>query len=225
MPSVDVTRLGRAHSGETLRLGLRNLGVWYVAIDVQLFALLLALMVLANGSTARLQAMVVLCVAASLFHFNRSAAWNPWAIYFFGAYGMGALAYWVGARGLATAWARYLPGVLVGLVLAALWMDFRTRIALAAATAWLLVWSQRKGWLYTWPQSSVVGYLSRISYAVFLLNFPVALVVNAWFTRFASADAFTQTLGVLVAWLVVNAVAALFHQQVEQRLFKWRWPG
>jgi peptidoglycan/LPS O-acetylase OafA/YrhL len=200
-------------------------GVWYVAIDVQLYALLLALMALARGSAVRLMAVMVLAVMASLFHFNRSAEWDAWALYFFGAYGLGALAYWFSARDADPAWgSRAWWLVVVGLVLVALWVDFRTRVGLALGTAWLLAWSQRSGWLFTWPLSRSVDYLSRISYSVFLLNFPVALVVNAWFTRFAAADPYTQTVGVLVAWLVVNAVAAGFHHLVELRLLRLQLP-
>jgi peptidoglycan/LPS O-acetylase OafA/YrhL len=53
---------------------------------------------------------------------------------------------------------------------------------------------------------------------VFLLNFPVALVVNAWFTRFASPDPVVQTLGVVLAWVACNVAGALFHHAVEQPL-------
>ena len=70
----------------------------------------------------------------------------------------------------------------------------------------------------TWPRSRAVGYLGRISYSVFLLNFPVALVVNALFTRYGSADPLVQTLGVLLAWLACNLAGAAFHHAVEQPL-------
>jgi peptidoglycan/LPS O-acetylase OafA/YrhL len=100
----------------------------------------------------------------------------------------------------------------------ALTLDCRTRIALAAAVAVLLGWGQVQGFLYRWPQSAVLAYLGRISYAVFLMNFPVALVVNAAFTRFAPAQAGIQTLGVIVAWLACIAVGAAFYHFVEEPL-------
>ncbi len=200
-------------------LGVDSLsaGVWYVAIDVQLYALLLGLLWLARrlGETAPL--LVAAVALASLFYFNLDSDWDNWAIYFFGAYGLGALAYWLSrvdaGRG-ATAWWAGMA-LLTGLALA---MDWRTRIALALGVALALAWAHRSGWLFTWPRSRVLGYLGRISYGVFLLNFPVALVVNAWFTRYASPDAEVQTLGVLVAWLACNLAGAAFHHGVEQRL-------
>ena len=104
------------------------------------------------------------------------------------------------------------------MTLLALAIDFRERIALALLVCLALACSQRQGWLFTWPRSRAVAYLSRISYAVFLLNFPIALVVNALFTRYGSADALVQTGGVLLAWLACNLAGALFHHLVEQPL-------
>ncbi len=200
-------------------LGVDSLsaGVWYVAIDVQLYALLLGLLWLGRRLGWAAPLLVAIVMLASLFHFNRDSGWDNWALYFFGAYGLGALAYWLSRadadRG-ATAW---LAGMALLTVLA-LAVDWRTRIALALGVALALAWSHRSGWLFTWPRSRALGYLGRISYGVFLLNFPVALVVNAWFTRYAPAEAGVQTLGVVVAWLACNLAGAAFHHGVEQRL-------
>jgi len=199
-------------------------GVWYVAIDFQLYALLVALLwavrrfghhLPGDQATRRLaRLMVVLLVMASLYGFNRDADWDTWALYFFGAYGLGALAWWTSdpddqGRGLQLWW------MVAALAAAALVVDWRTRIAVALVVALTLVWSRRSGWLHTWPQHPAVTYLSRISYSVFLLNFPVALVVNAWFTRHVPA---VQSLGVLLAWLACNLLGAAFHHAVEARL-------
>ncbi len=200
-------------------------GVWYVAIDFQLFALMLLLLWVASRGTGapslrqrRLTRALVWAVGlASLFYFNRDADWDDWAVYFFGAYGLGALAYWFSQVPSLHA-RRWRMGGLVLLTLLALTVDFRARIALALTVALILAWSLRKGWLYTWPRSPVLAYLGKISYSVFLLNFPVALVVNAWFTRYGSADAWVQTAGVLVAWLACNLAGAAFYHFVEQKL-------
>lgn len=201
-------------------------GVWYVAIDFQLYALLLGLLWLARRqqvASAWAHALVVVVVAASLLHFNRDSEWDGWALYFFGAYGLGALTWWTTHTDDAWRHGRWLLGALVALTLAALAIDFRERIALALAVCLALACSQRQGWLFTWPRSPVVAYLSRISYSVFLLNFPIALVVNAWFTRYGTADAGIQTGGVLLAWLACNLAGALFHHGIEQPLGRlWR---
>ena len=209
-------------------LGVESLsaGVWYVAIDFQLYALLLGLLWLArrqHTAAAWAQALVVIVVAASLFHFNREDDWDRWALYFFGAYGLGALTWWTTSNDVAWRHGRWLLGALVAMALAALAVDFRERIALALAVCVALACAQRQGWMFTWPRGRAVAYLSRISYSVFLLNFPIALLVNAWFTRYGSADAEIQTGGVLLAWLACNVAGALFHHAVEQPLGQlWR---
>ena len=200
-------------------------GVWYVAIDFQLFALLLGLLWLARhwpaGARGRAgllaRVLVALMVLGSLFHFNRDATWDDWALYFFGAYGLGVLTCW-GSHPRASTESRWGLVLIHGATLLALVVEFRTRIALALAVSAVLATAHHGGWLTTWPRSRSLAYLGRISYSVFLLNFPVALVVNAWFTRHASPDPVIQTFGVLVAWLACNVAGAAFHHGVESRL-------
>lgn len=203
-------------------LGMDSLsaGVWYVAIDFQLFALMLALLWLGKrfdriGGVAR--SLVLVAGMASLYFFNRDAGWDNWALYFFGAYTLGALAWWMSQRPV-SAWQ---VAVVLALVLVALLMDFRERIALAVAVALVLGVAQHRGWLYRWPDSPVLAYLGRISYGVFLMNFPVSLVVNAAFTRFAPPDVWVQSAGVLLAWVACVGAGALFFHAVEQPLRRW----
>ncbi len=196
-------------------------GVWYVAIDFQLYALLLALLWLARRGQGRWASVLLVAAvaAASLLHFNTEPGWDAWALYFFGAYGLGVLTQWA-TRSPAVwdAGGRWLMAALLALTLLALALDFRERIALALAASAVLAAAQLEGWLHTWPRGRAFAYLGRISYSVFLLNFPVALVVNALFTRYGSADPVVQTLGVLLAWLACNLAGAAFHHLVEQPL-------
>lgn len=200
-------------------------GVWYVAIDFQLFTLFVALLwlarSLADGAPRATAFAVMLLMAvlalASLFHFNRDSDWDNWALYFAGAYALGAVACWASLPGANSAW-RWLLAALALAAVLALAVDFRERIALALGVALLLAASQWGGWLATFPRSRVLAYLGQISYSVFLLNFPIGLVVNAAFTRFAPADPVVQTVGVLVAWLACNLAGAVFYHQVEHRL-------
>ena len=192
-------------------------GVWYVAIDFQLFALLLGLLWIARslGAGLALSATLLLVgVTMSLYGFNLDPDGDVWAPYFLGAYGLGALAFW------ATQPQRGFKGLLglVGLCLlvaGALAVEFRARIALAMLTAVLLGVAQQGRWLDMLPRGRVWAYFSRISYSVFLLNFPVALVVNAAFTRFAPADPWVQTGGFMLAWIACNLAGAAFHHLVE----------
>ncbi len=198
-------------------------GVWYVAIDFQLYASLLLVLWFARASQARAAAVVVLVavgVVASLFVFNVDADWDIWALYFFAAYGMGVLAYWMAPlRDRPMGWLAL--GVLWGITALALYVEPRARIALAVCVASVLALAshyQGQPGRARARLRRVVARLSDLSYAVFLLNFPVALVVNAAFERFVPHQPLWQGVGVVLAWLACNAAAALFHDHVEQRL-------
>ncbi len=195
-------------------------GVWYVAIDFQLFALLLGLLWIARRLGAGLALSATLLgfgVTMSLYGFNLDSDWDAWAPYFLGAYGLGALAFWAtqpqrGVKGLL--WLVALCLLVVG----ALAVEFRARIALALLMAVLLGVAQQGRWLDTLPRGRLWAYFAQISYSVFLLNFPIALVVNAAFTRFAPADPWVQTGGFVLAWMACNLAGAVFHHWVEQPL-------
>jgi peptidoglycan/LPS O-acetylase OafA/YrhL len=196
-------------------------GVWYVAIDFQLYALLTLLLWLAGrvapGPSAHwlAPAMVTVGVGASLLYFNRDPAWDMWALYFFGSYGLGVLAWWlIDAARCRTGVALLLAAILLPAMIA-LALDFRIRIAVAFATALVLVAVFRCGLRLPGQRFPLIGFLGRISYAVFLVHFPVCLVVNAAFTRFAPADPALQAIGVLLAWAASVAAGAVFHRWVE----------
>ncbi|RZT31415.1 acyltransferase family protein [Cupriavidus agavae] len=198
-------------------------GVWYIAIDLQLFALLVLTLWLARGLSRRMVSLAVPLVAllavASLFWFNRDARWDIWAIYFFGAYGLGALAFWASNPGRSLA--PLLALAAIGL--AALAVDFRLRIAVALATALLLALSRRGGWMEHWPTGGTAARafarlsarFGAISYSVFLVHFPVCLVVNAVIVHVAPGQPWWNALGMVLAWTASNLAGALFHRYVE----------
>ena len=226
-------------------LGVPSLsaGVWYVAIDFQLFVLLALLCRL--GGVRRMDAaaagrggadrdaaggdaagprpragaivLVALVATASLFAFNRDAGLDDWALYFFAAYGMGALVQWA------------TPGASLGrtvalmaaLVAAAMVVDHRTRIVLAFATAAALAWSRvrpieagRAGpWLRAFADSS---------YALFLIHFPVCMVVVALYVRSGAQGPAAAFAALLLAWLASNAAGFAFHRWVERPVLRRR---
>lgn len=219
-------------------------GVWYVAIDFQLFAVLLAVLWAARtleralGTRRPLAPWAVAALSlASLFYFNRIGAWDVAAPYFLAAYGLGAMAAWWGAaaaqagalsrRAAAPAAAAQgrLHSVLFGVVAAgvviALAIDWRSRIALAAVVA--VVLAAAASWRFCLPRGAqqVVEWASRTSYSLFLVHFAVCLLVNALFTRFMPAAPWVQGLGMLLAWAASVACAALLHHWVEVPALRW----
>lgn len=193
-------------------------GVWYVAIDFQLFALLTLLLWAARQAgrqhAARLGVVLVGGLAlASLFHFNRDAAWDDWALYFFGSYALGATTWWAAQPGQRARWMLLIWAV----GLAALAADFRPRIALALAVAVLLGVARRAGALERWPDLRPVAFLARISYAVFLVHFPVYLLVSAAFEHFGSESSGVAALALAIGWCASIAAGLAFHRGVELR--------
>ena len=192
-------------------------GAWYVAIDFQLYTLFACTLWCARRrDLATPTAAIVLTtglVAASLLYFNRDAGWDNWAVYFIGAYGLGALSFWCVKPGKISPWFLFA----LALTVTALCVDFRSRIALALAIAICLAATRFQPRLAAWPQSRLLAWLGKISYAVFLVHFPVCMVINAVFERFVPHTPGIQLFGVVLAWLSSTAAGALFFRHIEQR--------
>lgn len=221
-------------------------GVWYVSIDFQLFALATLLFAAVRAAAARLQrrnghawlqrwwpwaataaqVLVVAGVAASLYGFNRDADWDVWALYFFGAYGLGMMAFWaVRAEKRSTALSWCL--LMAALVFSALELQWRDRIALAGVTALLLVVAMRWQGARQWQGVAPLRWLGQISYSVFLIHFSVCLLVNAVETYFWPDSMLAAMLGMVLAFALSVAAGYLLYRKIERHVPSWhealRW--
>ena len=177
-------------------------GVWYVAIDFQLFTLAAAVLWLSRQIECRypnLKSTGLVLIAGltmvSLFAFNRNDFWDETAFYFFGSYGLGILVYWASNRQRHILWI----ALLGALVIAALLVDFRSRIAVAGTVMLLLGLARQYGVLGSWPVPNFLTYLGRISYSIFLVHFPLCLIVNATFFHFFPHQPVTSIVGLILA--------------------------
>ncbi len=193
-------------------LGIDSLsaGVWYIAIDFQLFALM-AMLLWAGRVRLLAPALVIAVSLASLFWFNRDASWDNWAIYFFGSYGLGAAAWWASDRRQMSSWL----GVIATITIAALVVDFRLRIVLALAVALTLGFGRRTGLLERWPNFKPLVFLGQISYSVFLVHFPVLLIANGLYVRLGFSSVNSAIFGLILALTVSIATATLFYRWIE----------
>lgn len=195
-------------------------GIWYVAIDFQLFALATALLWLSGRTERRYPALkaaapvlIAAFTMASLFVFNRDETWDETAFYFFGSYGFGMLGYWASNKSHRTFWLALL-GMLA---IAALLADFRARIAVAGVVMLTLGLARQYGALHSWPVPNFLAYLGRISYSIFLVHFPLILIVNAVFFRFFPHQPAIGALGLVLAFCVSIMGGALFFRWIESR--------
>lgn len=198
-------------------------GLWYVAIDLQLYALLAAMAALVawagGATTARwrggLGAGLLLAAAlASITGFNLQDGADVLAPYFFGSYALGVLAAWgrgapSGAAG--TRWGLAIV-LLAGIGLLLVWRD---RLALAALCAGLLWWQPGRGAARPARRHAVVALLARISYAVFLVHYPVSLAVNALAVHLLPDGAGPAAVALAGTWLLSLATAWLLTRGLE----------
>ena len=201
-------------------------GVWYVAIDFQLFAMSVLLFSLSRRLERRWPglrvwpvapglALTVIVCAASLFLFNNDSRWDMAGLYFFGAYGLGMLAFWAGNSNRRGAWLLFM-GSLAG---SALLLDFRGRLLVALVVAFGLVFlphcasglgGQR------WPQRQLAG-LGKMSYSIFLIHFPVCLLVNAVVSFFWPEHLLANVAGLLAAFALSVGAGSVLYRNVESR--------
>jgi hypothetical protein len=182
-----------------------------VAIDLQLYAMLALLCVLAAGlATGRAVRYAALGLVASvglssLLLFNRYHELEVWGIYFFGSYSLGVAAQWVSRlHGLRK---RVWLFVMMMVCATALLVEWRSRIAVTTVTACVLVWfgtyrTHAKNWLV-----SLIAYLSRISFPLFVLHYPMLMLAGAVVDANWGDDPAANMMGLLVAWGLSMAAA------------------
>lgn len=196
-------------------------GVWYVAMDLQLYAMVVLVFAVARplrGSTAlSAGVMAVLLIALlSLLMFNRNPLFDITALYFFGAYALGMLAFWA-SRAAGTRRGYWLAAMAV-LGALALALDFRGRLVVALASAFGLVWLAglaQGHWLLRGLRQRPLQHLGRISYSVFLIHFPVCLLVNALVSHFWPTQLAANVLGMLLAFALSLLAGQALYRWVE----------
>lgn len=197
-------------------------GIWYLAIDFQLCLLLLGLTMLAQrltgdpqvgrGTWSMLAMLLIGLATASLFWFNRDAAWEKWAVYFVGSYGLGVMIEGVLSGRLPK------PALIayVGLMLLALIIEWRLRLAVGMMIGLLIACGGLTGMLSAWPRSRFIEAAANQSYSLFLIHFPVCLIVNALWSQFALGSPLLCLAGMGVGYGLSIVASALFCRHVER---------
>lgn len=196
-------------------------GIWYVAIDFQLFVMTALLFTLARHAHRRWPGLpaqagvwgVLLLAAASLGVFNRHPALDMTGLYFFGAYALGMLAWWASRSPRPARW--LLAIVVLGVL--ALVLDFRGRLLVALVVALSLVALQRHRPAGRWLQAPWLLQLGQMSYSVFLIHFAVLLGVNAVVNHLWPTQVAANALGMLAAFGLSLLAGKALYLGVESR--------
>lgn len=197
-------------------------GVWYVAIDWQLFTALAVIYAVFQRPVMRIGVISILIVA-SLLYFNRHADYENSFIYFIGAYGLGILAYWATSLNAIKASAKkVLLAIAIILLLSALhsvWL----RNYLALGIAFLLLYAGNRP--YPHPQSwlaSAMQWASARAYCAFLIHFAFILLAN---TALLALHVENPAIGLgLIALISVLSwiAAGYLYRWIELPIGRWR---
>ncbi len=206
-------------------------GVWYVAIDFQLFAL--TVLLLWSSRALRWPGwaplLIGLLTCASLIWIRTWSDWDNWAPYFYNAYGVGLLVGWLTQRDAsALPWVRAMLLAVVGVLIWQWIATFNGRLVVIFVTAGLL-------WLASQPAvrlgvatgsvmpnalqsllGSAVHYLGCTSFALFLVHFPVSMLINAAQDRFYWTTPQDGVLAMACAWFLSMLLADFFYRHVER---------
>jgi peptidoglycan/LPS O-acetylase OafA/YrhL len=204
-------------------LGYESLsaGFWFVCISFQLTVVYLGGLYLRDAIANRLSpwvraalpiALGWLLAAASLFYFNRDSSWENSAVYYFGQFFLGVLVY----HALKNRRSQVSFAVYVAIMAIALAFEWRSRLALALGTGVVLFAGGKIGLVTRWPTNRVVAFLGRISYSLFLIHFPVLVVVATLWMQQEWTSPEAAVAGLVFAFVVSIAAATLFYRYVEE---------
>lgn len=205
-------------------------GVWYVAIDLQLFALTAFTLHFAKALAQKTQiafhtwALILLMglTVAGLYWFNRNPEIDQWAIYFFGSYGLGMMCHWAIHQQRKLLWS----GLIIGFLGLGLWIEWRDRLLVAAFAAAVLLYGEalRNRMLIANQRYAqhplrlkIIRWVEQwgdASYSVFLIHYPVILLISSlmlqWNPQSMAADYSAWAL----AWGLSLGAGYYLHRRV-----------
>ncbi len=206
-------------------LGYESLsaGLWYVAIDFQLFAVCALLVFLVEKlspaswsyRSTRLITLIIFSALtiASVIFFNRHDIYDVWFIFFFATYGLGLLtAFLVRSRSHHV----LILSVAAITIFSLYYQDFRERLSVALITALILFSSYESNWSQSKLWNNPLRKIGEMSYSIFLVHFPVSLVVSGIWAQLYPSDPWMNVLGMSVSAILSLLLAIPFYKYIEK---------
>ena len=190
-------------------------GLWFVCINFQLCLMYVLLLVIRDSrSNSCIDAGSIIgwvLAAISLFAVNLDASRDAWGLYFFPYFFMGIVAH----RALQSGAWRSEFWLYQILFVVALCFEWRWRLVASMGVGWLLFFVGKSGWDNRWQQSRIVMWLGKISYSVFLIHFPILVLVSTVSLRFGLNSPAEAVTALSLAVILSLVAATVLHRYVE----------
>ncbi|MFH1658887.1 MAG: acyltransferase [Pseudomonadota bacterium] len=190
-------------------------GLWFVCINFQMCFAYVVLLWIRDSIIHR---KVDLCgllgwgiSIASLFYFNLDEQWDNWFLYFFPYFFFGVVIQRSRERvGLKLEFWLYLLLLLVAML-----YEWRWRLGIASAVGLIVFLAETTGHNKLPVKFGLVRRLGDISYSLFLVHFPVLLLVATLWAKLNWTGPTEAAIGLLVAFIASIVAAEIFFRFVE----------
>jgi peptidoglycan/LPS O-acetylase OafA/YrhL len=208
------------------QLGFEHLsaGIWFVCINFQLGIIHVTALWLRDALARWLKHSAAspwidvpmiagwLISIFSLFHYQDQSGADAWAPYFYPYFFLGVIIH----RATTKRRAEVMFWVYLAVMVAAMCHDWRWRLASALVVGLLLFLADKTGFATRWPQSRWVSRLGRVSYSLFLVHFPVLVIVSSVWARLGWTSPAAAVAGLFAAFAASVGAAFAFHRWVEE---------
>jgi len=155
---------------------------------------------------------ILILAILSLFYFNFNDAWDSWWLYFFPYFFMGTVIH----RSLSGRGVRWEFWLYQLLLIGAMVFEWRWRLLSASVVGLLLYSSEQMGWGRRWPRSRIILWLGDTSYSLFLVHFPVLILVATLWTQQGWNSPEAAVAGLVLAFVLSVLTAGVFNRWVER---------
>jgi peptidoglycan/LPS O-acetylase OafA/YrhL len=194
-----------------------SVGVWYVAIDWQLY-IFISLLLYVLKSYRNILIILAAFVSLSMLYFSTQSLWENYFIYFIGAYGLGVIAYLTedSSHPNTKNPSRILLVLFSLMVLISSFYEFHLKnvidicVAIALACFGKIHYPSEK---MKWARFCI--WFSQRSYCAFLIHFSILLLTNAIFYQLGLQSSWTALIMMIGIWLMSWVLAHLLYHFVE----------
>ncbi len=180
-----------------------SVGVWYVAIDWQLY-IFTACILFFMKSLKKLLFILPILIAISLMYFSQNPLFEDYFIYFIGAFGLGIIAFLAEdtSHHETRQPARILLLIFLLLILSDTFFELRIKNVIEILLAVLLsLYGKRTYNSKNIKWSKICIWFSQRSYCAFLIHFSLLLLGNSLYYLFQWEKAITGLFMMIMIWV------------------------